>query len=206
MKYYNLLLVIAILILLYYVFQLIHILSSHGIIYFCHDCDKKRVKESFVNDSTSHTVDLPINTRYSCKNFCGPTSRCAITGHQCFTDVDCPGCQPNIKQSTEKKKQENAEDEHVPGDNDAGKLTIGVTPQYSSLTSGFGTQEMVLPHENKPARADFGINTWASPAEKSQQLFDKRYKPRDLEFMPSYPQMYSLTGKFVSDGPFPSNY
>jgi len=205
MKYYNLLLVIAILILLYYVFQLIHILSSQGIIYFCHDCDKKRVKESFVNDSTSHTVDLPINTQYSCKNFCGPTSRCAITGHQCFADVDCPGCQPNIQQSPEKKK-ENAEDEQVPGDNDAGKLTIGVTPQYSSLTSGFGTQEMVLPHENEPARADFGINTWASPAEKTQKLFDKRYKPRDLEFMPSYPQMYSLTGEFVSDGPFPSNY
>ena len=36
--------------------------------------------ESFESSNTSHSVDLPINTKYSCQNNCGPQSKCSITG------------------------------------------------------------------------------------------------------------------------------
>lgn len=51
------------------------------------------IVECFESQKTSHTVDLPLNTSYTCQNFCGPTARCAITGHQCSIDAACPGCQ-----------------------------------------------------------------------------------------------------------------
>ena len=41
---------------------------------------------------------------------------------------------------------------------------------------------------------------------EEQELFNKRYKPNQLQFMPNYPQMYSITGEFTGDGPLPSNY
>lgn len=200
MNYTNWFLLLSIISLLYIVFYLIHSLTASDFIYFCNDCLKNNgLKENFENQTV--TVDLPINTRYSCQNFCSPTARCAITGQQCFTDFDCPGCQ-------EKKDDEENEPTpvNVPGDNDAGKLTIGVTPQYSPLTSGFGTHQLMLEHENQPAQADFGVNTWETDYKETKQLFDRRYKPDNLEFMPDYPNIYSLTGDFDSDGPFPANY
>ena len=50
------------------------------------------IMECFETSKTSHTVNLPLNTTTTCQNFCGPTARCAITGHQCSSDADCPGC------------------------------------------------------------------------------------------------------------------
>jgi hypothetical protein len=150
--------------------------------------------------ATSHTVDLPLTTKYSCQNFCGPTSRCSITGQQCFADIDCPGCQPNSPPL--KKTPDN-----IPGDNDAGKLTLGITPQYSPLTSGYGTYQALVTSNmySKPAEANFGVNTWIDEFNEGNKLFDKRYKPPNLQFMPNYSQRYSLTGEFIEDGPFPSN-
>ena len=150
--------------------------------------------------STTHTVNLPLTTSYSCQNFCGPTARCAITGQQCFTDIDCPGCQPSIPSVTKSNN-------NVPGDNDAGKLTIGVTPQYSPLTSGYGTQEKRITKNmySKPAMPNFGVNTWSDEFNEGQKLFDERYKPSRLTFMPNYPERYSLSGEFIDNGPFPSN-
>jgi hypothetical protein len=154
------------------------------------------------SSKTSHTVDLPLNKTYSCKNFCGPTSRCYITGQQCFTDIDCPGCQPYsppLKKSSSK---------NIPGNNDAGKLTLGVTPDYSPLTSGFGTKERIITKDlyGKPAQANFGYDTWGASFNEGQQLFNQRYKPNQLPYMPKYPPMYSITGEFIGDGPLPSNY
>ena len=151
--------------------------------------------------ATSHTVDLPLTTTYSCKNFCGPTARCAITGQQCSADIDCPGCQPY---SPPLKKSFSG---CVPGDNDAGKLTWGVTPQYSPLTSGYGTQETVITSNmySKPAMANFGVDTWTSEFNEELNLFNNRYKPSGLKYMPNYPERYSLTGQFIEDGPYPSN-
>ena len=52
------------------------------------------IKEAFDNNSElySHTVNTPLTTTTSCKNFCGPPARCSITGQQCTADIDCPGC------------------------------------------------------------------------------------------------------------------
>ena len=150
--------------------------------------------------STSHTVNLPLTTTYSCQNFCGPTARCSITGQQCFADIDCPGCQPNIPPL----KRSNVS---IPGDNDAGKLTLGVTPQYSSLTSGYGTQETKITSNmySKPTMATFGIDTWTETFDEGKALFDKRYKPSANVKMLNYPERYTLTGQFIEDGPFAAN-
>ena len=153
------------------------------------------------SQATSHTVDMPLTTTSSCKNFCGPTARCSITGHQCSADIDCPGCQPPIQGRIPQN------DISVPGDNDAGKLTLGVTPQYSSLTSGYGTHETIITNNmnSKPAAPNFGVNTWLGEFNEDRSLFDKRYKPKNLQFMPNYKQRYSLTGEFIDEGPFASN-
>ena len=170
--------------------------------------DNKYVVECFTQGpiqeqsggKTSHTVNLPLTTTYSCKNFCGPTARCSITGQQCFADVDCPGCQPN---SPPLKKTPDC----IPGDNDAGKLTLGVTPQYSPLTSGYGTYQALLTSNmySKPSMANFGVNTWSGEFNEEQKLFFQRYRPSGLQYMPNYPERYTLTGEFIEDGPFASN-
>ena len=87
LKIYAILFPILALILLYVIFNMIHYLAIN-----------KYIVECFANN-TSHTVNLPLNDVTSCRNFCGPTARCAITGQQCFTDIDCPGCQPKTKKS-----------------------------------------------------------------------------------------------------------
>jgi len=154
-----------------------------------------------MDGSTSHTVDLPLTTTQSCKNFCGPTARCSITGQQCFADIDCPGCQALNSSYSE------IETDCVPGNDDAGKLTVGVTPTYSPLTSGYGTREKIITPNmySKPAMANFGIDTWKNEFNEGQKLFDKRYKPSDLQYMPDYPERYTLTGEFKEDGPYASN-
>ena len=146
-------------------------------------------------------MNLPLTTTFSCKNFCGPTARCAITGQQCFTDFDCPGCQPNLSSSPKTS-------ECIPGNNDAGKLTVGVTPTYSPLTTGYGTREKIITKDMyaQPPQANFGVDTWSKSFNEGQKLFNKRYKPNQLQNMPNYPPMYTVTGEFIGDGPLPSNY
>jgi hypothetical protein len=148
----------------------------------------------------SHNVDV-VNNEYSCSNFCGPTARCSVTGQQCFADIDCPGCQPN---SPPLPKTKNC----IPGNNDAGKLTPGLTPTYSSLTSGYGTRERIITKDMyaRPPQANFGYDTWGESFNEGQKLFNKRYKPNQTGNMPNYPPMYSMTGEFIGDGPLPSNY
>jgi hypothetical protein len=191
-KYNTIFLALLCLVLLVSIFYWIHFLTIH-----------KYIVECFTQQpgmDTSHSVDLPLTTKYSCRNFCGPNARCSITGHQCTDDIDCPGCQPYSPPLP-------SSGEPIPGDNSAGKLTFGPTPQYSSLTSGFGTQERVITNNmfSKPSVPNFGGNTWMSQFESKQALFDRRYKPQQLKNMPNYPERYSLTGQFVEDGPFASN-
>ena len=166
------------------------------------ECFTNNIIEEKYDGSTSHSVDLPLTNIYSCKNFCGPTARCAITGQQCFTDIDCPGCQPP------NKGKKGSSGKNVPGDNDAGKLTVGMTPTYSPLTSGYGTQEKrVNPDwDARAPQANFGVDTWGESFNQGQMLFNRRYKSPQLQFMPNYPPRYTDTGLFVTDGPLPSNY
>ena len=163
----------------------------------------KYIVESF--DQSSHTVDMPLTTTYSCSNFCGPTSRCAKTGQQCFTDIDCPGCQPQTNNQSNSTSKNSG---NIVGDNAAGKLTFSMTPQYSTLTTDMGTRSMPFLGKDfsKTPSPTFGINTWRASFDAEQKLFDKRYKPpSNLTNMPSYPQRYSVTGDFIEDGPLASN-
>ena len=158
--------------------------------------------ENIESPETSHTVDLPLTTTYSCTNFCGPQSRCSVTGHQCTSDIDCPGCQPYVPPLT------NTETAIVPGDNAAGKLTVGATPRYSPLTTDIGTKAalVVTPVlNNKPPMPDFGENTWSKSYEQDQQMFYNKYKPPELTNMPNYKEQYTMTGIFKNDDPYASN-
>ena len=153
------------------------------------------------NEKTSHTVDLPLTTTQSCQNFCGPTARCSIIGQQCFTDIDCPGCQPYVPPLTDNEKK------IIKGTDDAGKLTVGTTPTQSVLTIDILTLAKMFLNKkfSKAPSAEFGINVWRDEFNEGEKLFDKRYKPDKLENMPNYPQRYSLTGEFIEDGPLASN-
>ena len=51
----------------------------------------------------SHTVDLPLTTTYTCHNMCSSQSNCYLTGGNCTSDVDCPGCNPTKKNGNNEK-------------------------------------------------------------------------------------------------------
>jgi hypothetical protein len=149
---------------------------------------------------TNHNVDLPLNTIYSCSNICGPNSRCYKTGQQCLSDIDCPGCQPYSPPLPKSNT-------FVPGENDAGKLTTEQYPTYSSLTTDIGTQSKIYSNNKFQAapQANFGENIWRGKYSIGENLFDERYKPKNLQFMPNYPSKYTLSGEFMTDGPLASN-
>ena len=149
---------------------------------------------------TSHTVNLPINTTYSCRNFCGPTARCSITGQQCTADVDCPGCQPFVPPLS-------TTNNCIPGENDAGKMTLGVSPTFSTLTTDIGTQARLYSNNKlaKSPQANLGVNTWRSKFDISQKLFKERYHCDSYPYLSKYPKRYSDTGMFLEDGPLASN-
>jgi hypothetical protein len=157
-------------------------------------------KSNLYNKSYSYNSNIPINTTYDCKNFCGPNARCYLTGTQCLADNDCYGCQPYSPPLPKVK-------ECIPGLNDSGKLTTSITPQYSSLTNGYGTKELIITDKyfDKPLQANFGYDTWGEMFNEGQKLFNKRYKPENLKYQPKYYPMYSITGEFIGDGPLPSN-
>lgn len=151
---------------------------------------------SITNDRYTHNVDMPLTTTFSCNNFCGPTARCAISGQQCMTDIDCPGCKPVTKFNDKMP--------NLIGENDAGILTTGLTPNYSTLTTDIGSRAKLVTASkfSKPAQYNLGVNTWRSSFNNSRALFDERYKP---PLTPFYPNRYSLSGEFIDDGPIPSN-
>jgi hypothetical protein len=198
-QYFILFLAFVSFILLVSVFKMIVYLSNNSYIVECFGT--QIVNEDITGGTTSHTVDLPLTTTYSCKNFCGPTSRCSMTGQQCFTDIDCPGCQPYSPPLPPSS-------DCIPGNDDAGKLTWGVTPQYSPLTNGYGTKELIVTNNvySKPSMANFGVDVWKASFDEGKSLFDKRYvPPNTVPNMPNYPERYSLSGEFIENGPFSSN-
>jgi hypothetical protein len=152
--------------------------------------------------STSHSVDLPINTTYSCNNMCGPMAKCSITGEQCSTDVDCYGCRP-----TYVPPKTNYVGDDVRGQNDAGKLTVGQTPQYSSLTTDIGSRAAFFDKNAQVPQYSEGTNIWRTSFDYGLMLYDKRYNPnlQYQEFLPKYPERTTLSGEFVDNGPLAAN-
>ena len=158
------------------------------------------IVENFESQDTSHTVNVPLTTTQSCQNFCGPQARCAKTGQQCTSDIDCPGCTPNQSDSSNNFIP-------IPGNNASGKLTFGSTPRYSSLTTDIGTQARIITDDkfSKTPGLSPLINTWLKQFEEEREMFNKQFKAPDMKYMPNYPERHSLTGEFMDDGPLPSN-
>jgi hypothetical protein len=57
----------------------------------------------------------------------------------------------------------------------------------------------------KPISSSYWPDTWLNTFKGEDNLFNKRYQPSGLQYMPNYPPRYSLTGDFIEDGPIPSN-
>jgi hypothetical protein len=159
----------------------------------------KYIIECFEN-SNPNNVDLPLNSNYSCSNICGPNNICSITNQQCTSDIDCSGCQPS------QSSKSNTSNIFIPGNNENGILTNGVTPTYSVLTSDIGFNSGLYNNKfNKPPIANFGQNMWMNGYKISNKLFENKYKPKGLNNMPYYPKNYSITGTFIEEGPTASN-
>jgi len=151
---------------------------------------------------TSHTVNLPINTNFSCRNFCGPPSRCAITGEQCTSDVDCTGCQPKPN------PQFTAGPVEVPGYHHAGKI-LSIMPDYSKLTTDIATDALPYTSGNfsQPPSYYRGLDTWKPNFKVKTELVDSSFYPsiQETGIIPRYPSRYTLSGEFVDDGPLAAN-
>jgi hypothetical protein len=170
-----------------------------GIIYWGDYLLKTRFTEYFtLNPSTTHTINLPINTDYTCQNVCGPLARCSMTGEQCATDVDCPGCNQQYNKYPNKSKS-------VSGYDDSGKLTTEMTPTFSTLISDIGTHASLINSSAKPVQYNIGYNTWRKSFDQGTQLFNKRNDLGPLSLMPKYPARPTLSGEFTDIGPLASN-
>jgi len=151
---------------------------------------------------TNHNVDLPINTSYSCSNFCNPLSICSLTKTQCVSDIDCLGCQPTYVSKSITS--------NVKGQNDAGKLTYTQTPRYSVLTTDIGTHAALYnPKGVPPIDYDKGLNVWRSSYNFGNSLFQQKYYPSNIKgsntFQPVYAPRPSLSGEFIDNGPLAAN-
>lgn len=153
---------------------------------------------------TTHTVDLPINTTYSCKNMCGPYGRCSITGQRCLSDIDCYGCKPSTSELSNTFLKIN----NVQGEDDAGKYSF-LAPNYSELTTDAGTRAKLISPSDKfsqPPDYDTGVNMWRAKFDEGTTMYDEVYKPPStITNMPTYPTRYSLSGQFKETGPLASN-
>lgn len=168
----------------------------------------------------SHTVNLPINTTYSCKNFCGPQSQCAITRNQCTADIDCPGCNPGLTPI------HNCITKEVAPYDDAGKLgQQGL--QYSNLTTGYNNHNLdfaQLYPDSKNAELQIpyqGKDLWTKSFNEGLNLYNKRrnniekYSQDISNQIPlgmspvsnqlKYPIRTSATGQFYETTAPPSN-
>jgi len=196
---FHLFLFIVSIFLLFIIFKWIHYLVTNNYIVECF-----QQKYSSSNPININNVNIPLTTSYSCNNFCNTTARCSITGQQCVADNDCPGCQPYVPPS-----QKNKQNMQVPGDNDAGKISVGVANPYSTLTTDIGTQAAFFNEYNyakPPPEANFGANTWLDKSNQLNNLYNNRYVlSSKIEYLPNYSNTYSTTGKFLNTEPLAAN-
>jgi hypothetical protein len=163
------------------------------------------IKKEGYSNAMTHSVDLPINTRLSCSNFCGPKGTCAITQEQCLADIDCYGCQP-IKPSSQEQKTINLEPYFG-----SGRLIYNQNPQYSKLTTDIGTQSYIYNKDAKTPKMFLGIDKWTKSFNYGLDLEDDKLTyqysaaPEPYRFVPTYPITETATGLFYDTGPTPSN-
>jgi hypothetical protein len=188
MKSYNIIIVIIVIIIVVILALFFHIFMKNNIESF----------SNYLNTNKSHTVNLPINTTVSCKNFCNPQNICALTGDQCSDDVDC--C-PALENKYNSKNIYNDEKRKE-------KTDIIFNISESILTTDIGTNAKSIDSKNDlPINLYNGPNLWEESANVGMELYDKRYNP-PIEFLssvPHYPFITTLTGEFLSNFPPASN-
>jgi len=209
-KNLNIILAIISVVLIFAIFYWFHYLIKNNYVKEGFDSSTQIIQDKNTPE-TSHTVNLPLTTIFSCKNKCGPQSQCSITREQCTSDVDCYGCQPVID---EPQKY----DYNVRGQNDAGDLTYNATPRYSTLTTDIGTQASFFKKNNgkssehsKIPEVYFGEDTWLKSFNEEENVLNEEiaYKysanPAEYTYLPTYPTRPSVTGAFSDNGPLASN-
>jgi len=191
--------------LIWFIFSWIHFLTTNNYI---KECYENYYNNTFapIKDrgdfTTTHTVNMPLTTKFSCTNMC-INSRCSKTKEQCLSDVDCPGCQPYFPFS----KSNTTNTPNINGENESGKMTVGVTPTFSTLTTDIGTQSKLYTTDklSRAPQANFGINTWGSSFNEGEKLFNNRYNLDNSNTMVNYPKRFTVTGEFLNNGPLASN-
>lgn len=154
----------------------------------------------------SHSVDLPLNTTYGCKNMCGPTAQCLITKSQCTSDIDCEGCKPRVRPPPAYLKEKD-----IVAYNDAGKLIYNQNPQYSALTTDIGTNAEIVDKYAKVPKPYLGMDVWTKSYDAGTRLFDDKMAwkfssaPEEYRYIPTYPKTETVTGLFEDVGPTASN-
>jgi len=208
----NIILAIISVVLIFGIFYWFHYLIKNNYIHFTEGFDANaQIIRDKNTPETSHMVNIPLTTTFSCKNKCGPQSQCSITREQCTSDVDCYGCQPVID---EPQKYEF----NVRGQNDAGSLTYNATPKYSALTTDIGTRAAFFKKPNgksseysKVPEVYYGEDTWLKSFNEEEKIVDEEiaYKystePSKYTYLPTYPTRPSVTGAFADNGPLASN-
>jgi len=138
------------------------------------------------NQEYSKTVDLHLTFPFSCKNFCGPVNKCAITDEQCSDDYDCHGCQ-NIPKLKPPK----------------------VEPHYRELSNDNDQMDYLYPGSKNNLTPLYysGGNEWINNFNEAMKLYNRKeifnteLDDFEKKIMSVYPTSISMTGQYYETTP-----
>ena len=144
------------------------------------------------------TVNLPINTNYTCSNFCGPKATCSKSGQQCSTDVDCynVGCRSLLNVS---KTGEN-----LPTKNNAGPEPLDDALIFSANVS---SNAGIIDENATIKRGYIGVPVWEDEynamvnINNDQLAYEYAANPDKYKYTPHYKTTETATGLFYDIGP-----
>lgn len=144
------------------------------------------------------TVNLPINTNYTCSNFCGPKATCSKSGQQCSTDVDCynVGCRSLLNVS---KTGEN-----LPTKNNTGPEPLDDALIFSTNVS---SNADIIDENATITRGYTGIPVWEDEynamvnINNDQLAYEYAANPDKYKYTPHYKTTVTATGLFYDIGP-----
>lgn len=145
------------------------------------------------------TVDMPMMSKYTCSNVCGPAGRCSNSQQQCSSDKDCRGCTSADIQQTNKLHPI----EYTPYMG-LGMLTGGGSRQIATQANAFQSQLVDTSTDLSDVNANAiapPYQTWLPKAQYLQKLYNERFRLPNATFanqITTEPNR-SLTGLFVSD-------